>query len=266
MQAERRSTSLDYVPRWTAAAGKKEARSKSINNRAFQIHFFYLWDFKIDFFDLNYAIVRWTRLFEFRIQEIISLRRQKALRCENFFLVDLICYCCWIDNESRAKITLQQFCVHSRKSSKTNKERRKKCFLFPRRRRQHGSETKRNTKHLSNETLPSNTVPRATNLKETQTSINFHFTERQSCLPDANLILTSTLYLTSTLRLIFDFYGTFMWSPFYCCQRNSRSQEILLESSKKCTFLWQIFITLRNVSSAIKRFLATCVRHQLDRT
>lgn len=43
---------------------------------------------------------------------------------------------------------------------------------------QHGSGTERNTKRLSNGRFQATlSVPRATNLKATQTSINFHFTE-----------------------------------------------------------------------------------------
>lgn len=113
--------------------------------------------------------------FKFGIQEIVSLQRQKALRCENSFLViDLICYCCGIDNESRAKITLQQFyvpssllCPFTQEFKNQQRTAEKNISDFPRRRRLLGSGTERNTKHLSN--ASKQRCSRASNLKETQT-------------------------------------------------------------------------------------------------
>lgn len=180
----------------------------------------------------------------------------KTLRCENSFLViDLISYCCGIDNESRAKITLQQFYIPSSLlcpfTQEFKNQQRTAEKMFPTFHDVGGSmEGERNetrnifpTDASKQHCSPSIELERNADSSHTygQTSINFHFTEQQSCLPVANLILTSTLYLTSTLRLTFDFYGTFMWPPFYCCRRNLRSQGNIIGSHQKSVYFYDKF-------------------------
>lgn len=265
--------------KWEENKTKNWFHFQSINNRVFQIHFFYLWDLKIDFFWSRIRNCSMNSTFELKIQEIISLQRQKALRCESSFLViDLICYCCGIDNESFCENHFATFYVPSSLlcpfTQEFKNQQRTAEKMFPVDDSMEVERSERRNSFPTDDGASKQHCSQSDELERNADEHKFSF-YRTAVMFTRRKPHPYEVVLDIDAKVDFRIFMGLLCLPFYCCRRNLRSQDVLFRGSHQKSIFFttnfhngteKCFFGDQTSWPHSERFLATCVRRQREQT